>query len=111
MHLQFIWKDCQIMHLTAKRVLDRVCMDILEIPTMSDGGFKYLLVIIDDYSNFITCFPMKRKSETKECFKMFQVAMGAVLPDRTIREIRCDGGREFVHGEVRSIAKVEGIIM
>lgn len=93
----------------ATSLLDHICMDILEIPTLSEEGYRYLLVIIDDFTNFITSFPMKKKSETVEYFKMFQVAMGVAMPGKRIGEMRCDGGREFVCGEVRRIADAEGI--
>ena len=68
--------------------------DLWTSPILSISGFKYYLVILDDYTHFIWTFPLRNKSDTHTVLTNFQryVATHFLLP---IRFLQCDNGKEF----------------
>ncbi|GKB12668.1 retrovirus-related pol polyprotein from transposon TNT 1-94 [Tanacetum coccineum] len=66
----------------------------------SINGKKYILVIVDDYSQFTWVKFMKSKDEAPEaiikCIKNIQVRLNA-----TVRNVRTDNGTEFVNQTLR----------
>lgn len=57
----------------AKGILDLEHSDVLgPMETASVGGSKYVVVFVDDFSNWTVLFAMTRKSETFNCFKQFK---------------------------------------
>jgi hypothetical protein len=68
--------------------------DLWTSPTLSISGFKYYLVILDDFTHFIWTFPLRNKSDVHKIFINFQqyVATHFFLP---IRFIQYDNGKEF----------------
>jgi hypothetical protein len=68
--------------------------DLWTSPTMSISGFKYYLVILDDFTHFTWTFPLRLKSDVHQLFLNFKkyVATYFILP---IKFIQCDNGREF----------------
>ncbi|KAL8161008.1 hypothetical protein V2J09_012497, partial [Rumex salicifolius] len=50
---------------------DLIHCDLWTYPILSFSGFKYYLVIIDDYSYYVWTFPLKHKSDTSSCLKKF----------------------------------------
>ncbi|KAL8150670.1 hypothetical protein V2J09_020478 [Rumex salicifolius] len=86
---------------------DLVHCDLWTSPVYSVTGFKYFLVIIDDYSQFIWTFPLKHKSDTattiKHFFKHIQTQFHT-----TIKLLQCDHGREFDNSELTSFFQLMG---
>jgi hypothetical protein len=68
--------------------------DLWTLPTESFTGFKYYLVVKDDYSRYIWAFPLCANSETTMILgDFYQYALTQFhLP---IQGIQCDNGREF----------------
>ncbi|GFU39193.1 retrovirus-related Pol polyprotein from transposon TNT 1-94 [Trichonephila clavipes] len=57
----------------SKRPLELLHMDLCgPMPTESQGGNKYFLSIIDDYSRKVTVFPIQNKSDVFHTFIRFQ---------------------------------------
>lgn len=79
------WNECEVSHLTKQNrktcktnvttnlnELDQlVYAGVMSIRGNNTTGFKYLLVIIDAFSNFTTVFLLKQKSEVNRCMKEY----------------------------------------
>jgi transposase InsO family protein len=77
----------------------------------SSGGALYFMVIIDDYSRYIWLRLLKKKDEATQHIKDFKawaetLHSGAGL---RIKQVRFDGGGEFMSGELRSYLTSAGI--
>jgi histone deacetylase 1/2 len=68
--------------------------DLWTSPVASISGFKYYLVILDDFTDYVWTFPLRNKSDVHATFINFQryVFVHFFLP---ICFIQCDNGREF----------------
>jgi hypothetical protein len=61
---------------------------------ISVSGYKYCLVIVDDFSHYSWTFPLRLKSNIfTTIFHFF--AMVSTQFGRTIRAVQCDNEREF----------------
>ena len=81
----------------ARRPMDLIHMDILEIPK-SRRGERYALVLTDDHSACKFVLGMKRKSDTESVFKEWMI-WAERMTDRKIKVIRSDNAREFIYGD------------
>ncbi|GFT38865.1 retrovirus-related Pol polyprotein from transposon TNT 1-94 [Trichonephila clavipes] len=69
----------------SKRPLELLHMDLCgPMPTESQGGNKYFLSIIDDYSRKVTVFPIRNKSDVFHTFIRFQKRAERFLSKRVI---------------------------
>ncbi|PPR84446.1 hypothetical protein GOBAR_AA36262 [Gossypium barbadense] len=78
-------------------------------PTISKGGYRYLLTFIDDYSRKVWVYFLKSKYEVLINFKQFK----ALIENQTgkkIKRFRTDNGLEFCSGEFNEFCKNEGIV-
>ena len=57
-------------HRKATRVGERLHFDVFTSSVRSHNGMKYLLVIADEYSDWIWAYGMKNKSETKHIVRL-----------------------------------------
>jgi len=48
----------------AAHAFDLVHCDLWTSPVLSISGYKYYLVVVDDFSHFSWTFPLRTKSET-----------------------------------------------
>ncbi|GKC65647.1 retrovirus-related pol polyprotein from transposon TNT 1-94 [Tanacetum coccineum] len=75
----------------------------------SINGKKYILVIVDDYSQFTWFKFLRSKDEAPktiiECIKNIQVHLNA-----TVRNVRTDNGTEFVNQTLRNFYENVGIL-
>ncbi|GFX70877.1 retrovirus-related Pol polyprotein from transposon TNT 1-94 [Trichonephila clavipes] len=79
----------------SKRPLELLHMDLCgPMPTESQGGNKYFLSIIDDYSRKVTVFPTRNKSDVFHTLIRFQKRAERFLSKKVIA-VRTDGGLEF----------------
>ncbi|GJR65587.1 retrovirus-related pol polyprotein from transposon TNT 1-94 [Tanacetum coccineum] len=86
-----------------------LCMDLYgPIRVESINGKKYILVIVDDYSQFTWFKFLRSKDEAPktiiECIKNIQVHLNA-----TVRNVRTDNGTEFVNQTLRDFYENVGI--
>jgi hypothetical protein len=68
--------------------------DLWTSPMISVSGYKYYLVIVDDFSHYSWTFPLRLKSDTFTTISHF-FAWVSTQFGRTIQANQCDNGREF----------------
>ena len=61
---------------------------------ISLSGYKYYLVVVDDFSHYSWTFPLRAKSETFPTLLHF-FAWVSTQFGLTIKNVQCDNGREF----------------
>jgi histone deacetylase 1/2 len=83
--------------------------DLWTSPVPSVSGFKYYLVILDDYSHYVWTFPLRAKSDVHKLFINFRqyVLTHFGLP---IRFIQCDNGNEFDNNQNQNFFLSQGIL-
>jgi hypothetical protein len=81
--------------------IDVVHCDVWTSPVPSISGFRYYLVMLDDFSHFCWTFPLTHKSEVHKHMANFcafvQTQFG--LP---VRNIQADNGTEFANHNLKS---------
>ncbi|GFY25161.1 copia protein [Trichonephila clavipes] len=93
----------------SKRPLELLHMDLCgPMPTESQGGNKYFLSIIDDYSRKVTVFPIRNKSDVFHTFIRFQKRAERFLNKKVIA-VRTDGGLEFCNKDMDNFLTELGI--
>ncbi|GFX61524.1 retrovirus-related Pol polyprotein from transposon TNT 1-94 [Trichonephila clavipes] len=93
----------------SKRPLELLHMDLCgPMPTESQGGNKYFLSIIDDYSRKVTVFPIRNKSDVFHTFIRFQKRAERFL-SRKVIDVRNDGGLEFCNKDMDNFLTELGI--
>ncbi|GFV14720.1 retrovirus-related Pol polyprotein from transposon TNT 1-94 [Trichonephila clavipes] len=93
----------------SKRPLELLHMDLCgPMPTESQGGNKYFLSIIDDYSRKVTVFPIRNKSDVFHTFIRFQKRAERFLCKKVIA-VRTDGGLEFCNKDMDNFLTELGI--
>uniref|UniRef100_A0A2N9F7W8 Integrase catalytic domain-containing protein n=1 Tax=Fagus sylvatica TaxID=28930 RepID=A0A2N9F7W8_FAGSY len=78
-------------------------------PIQSYNGFKYYLVIVDDYTKFCWVYLLKNKSDTFTTFQQFK-AMAEKHYNSSIHFLRTDCGGEFTSTAFNSYCANSGII-
>jgi hypothetical protein len=84
--------------------------DLWTSPHTSVSGFKYYLVVLDDFTHFVWTFPLRNKSDVHTIFLNFHkyVATHFFLP---IKFIQCDNGKEFDNFQNRNFFLQHGILL
>ncbi|PKU79142.1 Retrovirus-related Pol polyprotein from transposon TNT 1-94 [Dendrobium catenatum] len=77
-------------------------------PVSSNQGFRYYLLIVDDFSRFTWLFPIMHKSDVTNTFVYFTTFIEKQTNFK-IKTIRTDGGGEFVNNHFLSFTKNAGI--
>ncbi|KAD6796578.1 hypothetical protein E3N88_07474 [Mikania micrantha] len=75
---------------------------------MTQGGNKYMFLIVDDHSWYMWAFLIKTKDEVFECFKKFKNLMELELGTR-LKTLRTDNGGEFTSRVFEDFCDGEGI--
>lgn len=92
-----------------KAPLERVYVDTCgPLNSVSPGGAKYFLSIVDDYTRRIFIYPMKKKSETFELFTKFMKTVERQT-EREIKYVRSDNGSEFCSKTFENLFDSKGI--
>ena len=92
----------------ASKPFDLVHCDLWTSPVLSISGFKYYLVILDDYSHFLWTFPLRLKSDTFSTLSNFFAYVSTQF-GCPIKSIQCDNGREFDNSSSRAFFLAKGI--
>lgn len=82
--------------------------DLWTSPIPSVSGFKYYLVILDDFSHYVWTFPLRFKSDTFTTLSHF-FAFVETQFSCSIRGIQCDNGREFDNASTRQFFLLNGV--
>ncbi len=83
--------------------------NICEVQTITCEGFQYFITFIDDYSQFITIHPIKKKSDALETFKDFLVESECQTGHK-LKVLHTDGGGKYFSNEFTEYLKGHGII-
>ncbi|CEM34227.1 unnamed protein product [Vitrella brassicaformis CCMP3155] len=71
---------------------DLVHVDLAQIKQLSERGFKYLMVMVDDHSRYMQTYFLKQKSIAPKAFMHYCTAV------RMPKAVRTDGGAELIAG-------------
>lgn len=83
-------------------VLELVHTDICgPMKTVSQGGSRYFITFIDDYSRFVVTRFLRQKSDAFEAFKDFMVE-AEKQTGRKLKCLRSDNGREYINAKFES---------
>src|SRR6185312_4448899 len=85
----------------ATHAFDLVHCDLWTSPVLSLSGYKYYLVVVDDFSHYSWTFRLRAKSETFPTILHF-FAWVSTQFGLTIKTVQCDNGREFDNSTSRS---------
>jgi transposase InsO family protein len=87
---------------------DLVHCDLWTSPITSMSGYKYYLVVLDDFSHYVWTFPLCAKSETFPVLRHF-FAWVSTQFGLAIKAIQCDNGREFDNSTSRDFFLSHGM--
>jgi hypothetical protein len=82
--------------------------DLWTSPVLSLSGYKYYLVILDDFSHFLWTSPLRLKSDTFTTLTHFFAEVSTQF-SRPVRALQCDNGREFDNHASRSFFLTSGV--
>jgi histone deacetylase 1/2 len=76
----------------------------------SVSGYKYFLVILDDFTHYLWTYPLRKKSEVFSILSNFRtyVATQFSLP---LQAIQCDNGREFDNRALQDLSTTHGVLL
>lgn len=89
-------------------VLELVHFDVWQAPVLSMGGAKYFVSFIDYYSRRCWVYPIKKKSDVLEVFKVYKVRVELDSGNK-IKCLRTDNGGEYTGDEFDTFCRQEGI--
>lgn len=93
----------------SKRPLELLHLDVCgPLPVLSQGGNRYFLTIIDDFSRKVHAFPIRHKSDVFETYLRFHHRAERFL-NRKVVTIRTDGGLEFCNRDFDTFLEKLGI--
>lgn len=87
---------------------DLIHTDICEMGVRSVGGAQYLLDLVDDASRFVWGFPLARKSDAFETFRLWSLRV-QTQHNRRPRILRSDNGGEFTSCKFETFLQEQGI--
>jgi histone deacetylase 1/2 len=82
--------------------------DLWTSPIVSFTGYKYYLVLLDDYSHYTWTFPLRHKSDTVSTIQHFYAYVLNQF-HLSIQCVQCDNGSEFVNNTLRDFFVARGI--
>jgi hypothetical protein len=85
----------------AADTFDLIHCDVWTSPVINISGYKYYLLILDDFSHCLWTFPLRQKSDTFPTLSHF-FAWVSTQFGSTIRSIQCDNGHEFYNNVSRN---------
>jgi hypothetical protein len=92
----------------AAHAFDLIHCDVWNSPVLSISGYKYYLMIIDDFSHYSWTFPLRAKSDTFLTLLHF-FAWVSTQFGLTVKAVQCDNGCEFDNSTSRSFFPTRGV--
>nr|GEY02673.1 Gag-Pol polyprotein [Tanacetum cinerariifolium] len=89
-------------------VLELVHSDVWQALILSLGGSKYFVSFIDDYSRRCWVYPIKKKSDVFEVFKVYKARV-ELDSRKKIKCLRTDNRGEYTGDEFDTFCRQEGI--
>ena len=84
--------------------------DIWTFPVSSPSGYKYYVLFLDHYSNFLWTFPLFRKSQVYDIFVNFNTFVNTQF-DLKIKSFQCDHRGEFDNKLCHQFCATRGIVL
>ena len=81
--------------------------DVWTSPVVSNTGFIYYLVLLDDFSHFAWTFPLRRKSDVLATLTAFYSHITTQF-GRPILALQTDNGKEFDNAATRQLVASYG---
>uniref|UniRef100_A0A251T5P9 non-specific serine/threonine protein kinase n=1 Tax=Helianthus annuus TaxID=4232 RepID=A0A251T5P9_HELAN len=88
---------------------DIIHCDLWTSPIPSKQGYKYCMVLIDNFTHFVWVYPLKFKSETFPTFTKFHRLIHTQF-NRKIKTFQCDLGGEFDNNAFKEFANQNGLL-
>jgi hypothetical protein len=85
----------------ASNKFDLVHCDLWTSPIVSVSGYKYYLVILDDFTHYLWTFPLRVKSDTFCTLATF-IAYASTQFDASVKPIQCNNSDEFDKSSTRT---------
>jgi transposase InsO family protein len=82
--------------------------DVGSYEVQSREGYKYFISFIDDCTKAVFLYPMKFKSESFSCFKIFRATFEKIN-NHIIKSLRTDNGGEYISKEFEKYLENSGI--
>ncbi len=82
----------------SQHVLRHIFSDVCEVQTMTQEGFQCFITFVNNYSQFITVHPIKKKSNALNIFKDFLVE-SEHQTNKKLKIFHTDGGGEYFSNE------------
>ncbi|KAI4379991.1 hypothetical protein MLD38_006225 [Melastoma candidum] len=82
--------------------------NVWQSPILSNAGFRYYVIFIDDYTRFSWIYFLRCKSVVYENF-LHLLSMLSTQFSATVRSLRCDSGGEFVSSSMPALHAQRGI--
>ena len=79
-------------------------------PISSPSGYKYYVLFLDNYTNFLWTIPLFRKSQIYEIFANFNTYVNTQF-ELQIKSFQCDHGGEFDSKRFHQFCVSRGIIL
>jgi len=93
----------------ATKLLELLHIDLCgPITPATAGGNKYFMLIVDDYSRYMSIFMLKSKDEASSAFALFKREVENCTGEH-IKTVRSDRGGEFLAASFRSVCEQGGI--
>lgn len=84
--------------------------DVWTSPVTSFSGYKYYLVLIDDYTHYVWTFPRHAKSEALQCLLRFH-AYACAQFQLPLIALQTDNGNEFDNHALCSHLAASGVAL
>ena len=94
------------------RPLELVHIDTKSMQVPSKSGYRYFMLLVDDYTRMKFGYPAKTRDEQLECFKQFKAEAERKFPAckvKALQSIKSDGAGEFISKTIESHLKKSGV--
>jgi hypothetical protein len=92
----------------AEQTFELIHCDIWTSPILSLSGYKYYLVILDDFSHFLWTFPLRLKSDTFATLTHFFTWVSTQF-HRPVCALQCDNNHKFDNNSSCSFFLTHGV--
>ena len=95
----------------AKRILEIIHTDLCgPIDPITYDKKRYILTVIDDYTNWTMIYLLEYKNETAGCIIDY-IKQNERCKNSNVVKIRCDNGGEYINEELKNYCKDKSIIL
>jgi hypothetical protein len=94
----------------SRKPLELVHMDLVgPLPAVGDGGERYFLTIVDDWSRLLWAYPLRQKDHVASVVRDDWLPFVERQTGQLLKRIRTDRGGEFLGAEMTAWLKKQGI--